>query len=86
MGKAGASDIPEIYGLLCPPLDRITFGQHESDNNNRMIQLADILCVLFRCNGTSSDYSEWLILSFVIQLSDGHCINIFLTEVGEEPV
>ncbi len=32
--------------IQCPPLNRITLGQHESDNNNRMIQLTDVICVL----------------------------------------
>ncbi len=34
--------------IQCPPLNRITLGQHKSDNNNRMIQLTDVFCVLFR--------------------------------------
>ncbi len=33
--------------IQCPPLNRITLGRHESDNNNRMIQLTDVFCVLF---------------------------------------
>jgi hypothetical protein len=40
--------------LQCPPLNRITLGQHKSDNNNRMIQLTNIFCVLLRYNGTSN--------------------------------
>jgi len=32
--------------LQCPPLNRITLGQHKSDNYNRMIQLTDLFCVL----------------------------------------
>jgi len=40
--------------LQCPPLNRITLGQHRSDNNNQMIQLTHIFCVLLRYNGTSN--------------------------------
>ncbi len=32
--------------LQCPPLNRITLGQHKSDNNYRMIQLTDEFYVL----------------------------------------
>ena len=35
------------------PLNRITLGQHKSDNNNQMIRFTDLFCVLFRFNGTS---------------------------------
>ena len=42
------------FEVQCPPLNRITLGQHISDNNNRMIQLIDVFCVLFRYNGTSN--------------------------------
>ena len=28
-------------------------GQYWNDSNNRMIQLTDVICVLFRYNGTS---------------------------------
>ncbi len=34
--------------LQCPPLNRITLGQHKRDNNNRMNQLTDVFCVLLR--------------------------------------
>jgi hypothetical protein len=37
--------------IQLPPLIRITFGQYKSDTNNRMIQLADMFCVLFIYNG-----------------------------------
>jgi len=37
--------------IQCPPLNRITLGQHKSDNNNRMIQLTDVFCVLLKYNG-----------------------------------
>ena len=40
--------------VQCPPLNRITLGQHKSDSNNRMIQLAYVFCVLFWYNGTSN--------------------------------
>ena len=51
-----------IYGVIfintylvqCPSLNRITLGHHKSENNNRMIQLTDVFCVLFRYNGTSN--------------------------------
>jgi len=38
--------------IQCPPLNRITLGQHKSDNTNRMIQLTEVFCVLLRYNGT----------------------------------
>ena len=61
-----------------PPLYRITLGQHNSDN--RMIQLTDIYCVLFRHIGpVISDYNKRLILLSVIQLSGGHCIHSIVT-------
>ena len=34
--------------LQCPPLYRITLGQHKSDNNSQMIQLTDVLSVMLR--------------------------------------
>ncbi len=40
--------------LQCPPLNRITLGQHKSDNNNQMIQLTDVLRVLLRYKWASS--------------------------------
>ena len=40
--------------LQCPSLNMITLCQHKSDNNNRMIPLTDIFCLLFRYNGTSN--------------------------------
>ncbi len=44
-----------LLGVLqCPPLNRITLGQHESDNNNRMIQITDVFCVLSRYKWTSN--------------------------------
>ncbi len=33
------------FHVQCPPLNRITLGQHKSDNNNRMIQLTDVFYV-----------------------------------------
>ncbi len=36
-----------ILIIQCPPLYRITLGQHKSDNNNRMIRLTDGFYVLF---------------------------------------
>ena len=40
--------------LNCPQFNRITLGQHESDNNDRIIQLLDVFCLLFVYNGTSN--------------------------------
>ena len=56
----------ERFGMLafCPLLKRITLGQHKSDNNNRMIQLTDVYCVLF-------SYETW---AYQITISGGHCI------------
>ncbi len=61
--------------IQCPPLNRITLGQHKIDNINRMIQLTDVFCELFRCEmgPVISDYNTRLILLSVIQLSGGHC-------------
>ncbi len=42
----GALDLKFL--IQCPPLNRITLGQHKSDNNNQIIQLTDVLCVLLR--------------------------------------
>jgi hypothetical protein len=36
------------FEIQCPPLNRITLGQNKCDNNNRMIQLTDVFCVLLR--------------------------------------
>ncbi len=36
----------KCFELQYPPLNRITLGQHKSDNNNRMILLTDVICVL----------------------------------------
>ena len=44
----------KINAVQCPPLNRITLGQHKSGNNNRMFQLTDIFFVLFRYNGLSN--------------------------------
>ena len=46
--------IMKLHTIQCHPLNRITSGQHESDNNNQMIQLTDIIRVLFWYNGTSN--------------------------------
>jgi len=42
--------LPSPWFLVqCPPLNRITLGQHKIDNINRMIQLTDVFgCSLFR--------------------------------------
>ena len=46
--EASASEcnkVKVICLLQCLPLNRITLGQHKSDNNNRMIKLIDVFCV-----------------------------------------
>ena len=49
--------------LQGPPLNRITSGQHKSDNNNRMIQLTDNFVYCFWIMGpVTSDYNKRLIL------------------------
>ena len=59
----------------CLPL-RIALSQTKSynnNNNNRMIQLTNAFCVLFRYNGpVVSEYNKRLII-----LSGGHCNWIF---------
>ncbi len=40
--------------VQCLPLNRITLGQYKRDNNNRLIQLTDVSCVMLRYNGTSN--------------------------------
>ena len=49
--------------IQCLPLNRITLGQHKSDNNNRMIQLTEVFCVLVRyiMGPAVSDYNKQLI-------------------------
>ncbi len=58
----------------------ITLGQHKSDNNNQMIQLTDVFCVLtigiYTIGLAIFDYKKWLILFSVILLSGGRCITI----------
>ncbi len=48
-----------IHMVQCPPLNRITLGQHRNDNNNRMIQLTKVSCVLLRYNGTSNIWLQY---------------------------
>jgi hypothetical protein len=43
----------EKLQIQCQPLNTITLGQQKSDNNNRMIQLTDVFCVLFTYNVAS---------------------------------
>jgi len=47
------------FTLQCPPLNRITLGQHKNDNNNRMIQLTDKFCELLRYYGTSNIWLQY---------------------------
>ncbi len=64
-----------LFWIQCPPLNRITLSQHISDNNNRLIKLTGVFCVLLRYKwATISDYNKQLILLSVIQISGGHCI------------
>ena len=44
----------KLTKVQCPKLIMITLGQHKSDNNDRMIQLTDVFCILIRYNGTSN--------------------------------
>jgi hypothetical protein len=61
--------------LQFPPLNRITLGQHKSDNNIRMFQLTDVFMYFYGINVPAIfDYKKRLILLSVIQLSGGHCI------------
>jgi hypothetical protein len=47
---AGAGHFFQRYliNLQCLPLNIITLGQHQSDNNNRMIQISDVFFVLLK--------------------------------------
>jgi len=69
--------------IHCPPLNRITLGQYESDSNNRMIKLPDIFCVLLRyiLGPVVSDYNKRPILLSVIQLCGGHS-KLFLNSMA----
>ena len=42
-----------------PIYSRITSGQPKRDNNNRMIQLTHVFCVLLRYNGTSITWLQY---------------------------
>ena len=61
--------------LHCQPFNIITLAQHKSDNNSRMIQLANVFVY---CLGTVEpamcDYNKRLITLSMIQLNGGHCI------------
>ncbi len=46
------------FQIQCPPLNRITLGQHKSDNNNRKIQLSYVFCLLLR-QGFSNFFGWW---------------------------
>ena len=47
----------------------------KSDNNNLMIQLNDVFCVMFVYIGSSiSNYKKWLIVLSEIQLSGGQTL------------
>ena len=70
-----------FFLMQCPPLNKITLGQHKSDNYiNQIIQLTDEFCALFRYNGTCNIWIQWAAnpLLSVTQLSCGHCsMNLF---------
>jgi len=44
---------PSANPIQCPLLNRITLGQHKSDNKNRMIPLTNVFCVLLIYNWIS---------------------------------
>ncbi len=44
------------FNVQWSPVNRITLGQHNSDNNNRMIQLTDMFCVLLRYKWVSKSW------------------------------
>ena len=48
-----------VNKVQCPSLNRITLGQHKSDNINLMIQLNNVFCVLFKNNRTSRIWLKW---------------------------
>ena len=57
---------------------------HKNDNNNRMIQLTDAFCVLFRNKrNLISDYSKLLILLSANQLGGDHCILFSVKSHGQ---
>ncbi len=62
--KNHSKNITTIFQLQCPPLYRITFSRHESDNNNPMIQLTDVFYVycLHVMESAILDYNKRLIL------------------------
>ena len=71
--------------VQCPPLNRITLGQHKSDNNNWLIQLTDIFVYCWGKMGPAvSDYNKRLILLSVIQLNGGHSIDLLYSQVLEK--
>ncbi len=47
-------ELCDSYDVQCSPLNRLTLGHHKSDNNNRMIQLTDVYCVLLRYRWASN--------------------------------
>jgi len=40
------AEVLTLNVIHCPTLNRINWSQHKSDNNNRIIQLADV-CLLY---------------------------------------
>jgi hypothetical protein len=40
--------VSEVFLGYDTHLNRITLSQHKSDENNRMLQLTDLFCVLLR--------------------------------------
>ena len=60
----------------CPPFNGITLGYHNSDSNNRVIQLAHVYYCLDIMEPLISDYNKRLNLVSVIQLSGRICITL----------
>ncbi len=58
--------LEKIRVLQCPPLNRIILDRHKSDNNNQMIQLTNVFCVLLVYN-EASDISAMLKLWIVFR-------------------
>jgi hypothetical protein len=51
---SGMMNSSTMNNKQCPSLNRITLGRHKSDQDNRMIQLTDVFCVLLIDNGASN--------------------------------
>ena len=59
-----------MVDLQCPQRNRITLCQLKSDNNNRIIQLTDVFCVLYV-------YEMYILLSlFQLRVKHSICKNM----------